>query len=633
MLTLSRAYPRAAFSPRLRAMNGKYRIVIPLADPALAGDLLVIASGILHRNPGKVIVLGVVEVPEKQNLSEGALQARVQRQLLREVERLGHSEDIQVRTTVRISREAWQGIKEIVAEENASLVILGWSGESKSSERIFGATIQEVAKNPPCDVLLVKGRGLKECRSILLPVRGGPHADLASRLVHSVAEKFDASVTVMHIKLGDPGRPSREDRIFADFVARTQAAGRISHLSVTAPSVEQAVLAEAGNYQLVVLGASAQPEPGSFFGSIPENIAARADATVMVVKTGQPIDVSIFEPQTRSISATVDKWFAENTFHSREFGDVDELVRLKREQGLTISLGLPALNVEKTIKGIVNVIKGELFDRKPLLDEIVLFDGGSTDKTTEIAASFGIPVYDHGDILREYGSYKGKGEALWKALYILKGDIIVWIDTDSMNIHPKFVYGVVGPLLREERLKLVKGFYGRPVPLGDPLYDTASGFLTELTVRPPLNIFFPELSGVVEPLGGQWACCRDALERVPVFSGYGADLGLLIDVFNQFGLAAIGQSDLEERVARDLPLSTMSRRAFALMQACLKRGQARRRVTLLDEILPTMKLIRHRAGRLSLDVTELEEVERPPMATVPEYVKSRRPAENTPGRR
>lgn len=608
-------------------MNEEYRIVIPLADPALAGDLLMVASGILYRNPGKVIVLGVVEVPEKQDLSEAALQARAQRRLLREVARLGHTERVQVRTTVRISREAWQGIKEIVAEEKANLVIMGWKGESKSADRVFGTTIQEIAKEPPCDVVVVKQRGLKQCGSILLPVRGGPHADLALKLVQSIADKFDAEVTLMHIKVGDPHEaPSREERLFADFVARTQASGRIRHLSVIAPSVEEAVLAEAEEHNLVVLGASAQPEVGTLFGSVPENIAARADATVMVVKTGQPIDVSIFKPQPHPVSLAVDKWFAENTFHSREFSDVDELIALKREQGVTISLGLPSLNVERTIRTVVRVIKRELFDKKPLLDEIVLIDGGSTDRTVEIAREYGIPIYFQKDLLPEYGSYQGKGEAIWKGLYVLKGGILVWIDTDTMNIHPKFVYGLVGPLLREDRIKLAKGFYGRPIPMGDPLYDTPSSLLTELTVRPVLNVLFPELSGVVEPLGGQWACRREVLEQVPLFSGYGVDYGLLIDTFIRYGLAAIGQSDLEERVQRDLPLSTLSQRAFALMQVGMKRGQARKEVTLLDEILPTMKLIRHDRGRLSLEVTEVEEVERPPMITIPEYLRRRQEA-------
>lgn len=603
-------------------MKSDYRIVIPLSDPSQASELLMVAWAILHRDGGKITLLGVVEVPEKQNFSEAALEARTQRRLLKEVERLGHRDTVQVRTAVRISREAWQAIAETVAEEKADLVILGWQGKAKSTSRIFGSTIEEMAKNPPCDLLVVKQPGFQKCGSILLPVRGGPHADLALRLVQSISDKFEAKVTVMHIKLGDPRAvPSREDRLFADFVSRTQSAGHISHLSVTARSVEEAVLAEASHHDLVVLGAAAQPEDGKLFGKIVEDIATAAEVPVIVVKTGKPMDVSLFEGENHHIRMTVDKWFGENTFHSREFSDVDELIRLKKEQGVSISLALPTLNVERTIGSILNVILGELVDRKPLLDEIVVIDGGSTDKTVEIARQGGVPVYFQKDILPEYGSYIGKGEAIWKSLYALRGDMIVCIDTDTMNIHPKFVYGLVGPVLREERIKLAKGFYGRPA--GDPLYDTASGLLTELTVRPSLNAFFPELCGVIEPLGGQWAARRQVLEQVPMFSSYGVDVGLLIEAFLRFGLASIAQSDLEEGVQRDLPLSGLSKRAFSLMQVGLKKAQKQRSVLLLDELRPTMKLVRHKLERLSLEVTELEEVERPPMVTIPEYVRMR----------
>jgi len=212
---------------------------------------------------------------------------------------------------------------------------------------------------------------------------------------------------------------------------------------------------------------------------------------------------------------------------------------------------------------------------------------------------------------------------LWKSLLVTHGDIVAWIDTDIVNIHPRFVYGILGPLLQNPGIKFVKGFYRRPLKVGSKIQAGGGGRVTELTARPMLNLFYPELSGVVQPLSGEYAGRRDALEELPFFSGYGVETGLLIDMLERFGLAAIGQVDLLERVHHSQPLEALSKMSFAILQAVIRKLEVRYGQTILEDVHKSMKLIRYEAGAYFLDVEEIVEHERPPMLHVPEYLEWR----------
>jgi glucosyl-3-phosphoglycerate synthase len=286
-------------------------------------------------------------------------------------------------------------------------------------------------------------------------------------------------------------------------------------------------------------------------------------------------------------------------------------------------LGLPTLNEEATIGTIIETIKSELMERYRLLDEMVTIDSGSTDYTVEIAQRQGISICFEREVLPRCGALRGKGEALWKSLYALEGDIIIWIDTDIRNIHPRFVYGLIGPLLMREGIQYVKGFYRRPLQEGGKLKAGGGGRVTELTARPLLNLFYPELSGLVQPLAGEYAGRRRALERVPFFTGYGIETGLLIDMLESFGLRAIAQVDLEERIHRNQPLRSLSKMSFAIIQVVMQRLEAHRKLRLLEDINKTMKLIRYEPRRFYLEVEEIGDRERPPMITIPEYRQKR----------
>ncbi len=159
-----------------------------------------------------------------------------------------------------------------------------------------------------------------------------------------------------------------------------------------------------------------------------------------------------------------EQWLAERTFHHSQFWDLKQLVEHKEKQGLKISLCLPTLNEEQTIGKEIVILKAELHDRYPLLDEIAVIDSGSTDRTREVAASFGADVYLASDQFPQHGEHRGKGENLWKALYLLHGDIIVYVDTDINNIHPRFVYGLVGPLIQNPAVP-ANGLSARHFPL------------------------------------------------------------------------------------------------------------------------------------------------------------------------
>jgi glucosyl-3-phosphoglycerate synthase len=618
-----------------------YTILVPIADLHEAAGLIRVAAALMPLlgggEPGRVVALGVIEIPEEMALTEGAVPARIHRQMLGRLRRLGRSPLVELRTTVRVTRQIWQGIVESALQERADLILLGWKGWTGSQDAIFSSTIDQAVKNAPCDIAVVSRLNPMACKRVLVPVRGGPHAALALQLAVGLAERSDGTVSALRVATDGDAEADRlrEEEEFHAVLATSSRPERTRELHVQCDSVEQAILSQAGEHQVVVMGAAASAEPDTLFGPIADAVARRLDRHgLVIVKTRIPGDLQHRDwehvyrrgsggEKSPELATVVDKWFAENTFDSREFEDLRELVRLKRAQGLTISLGLPALNEEETIGSIIRVVKQELMERHQLLDEIVLIDSRSTDRTREIAESFGLAAICHQDILPEYGSYIGKGEALWKSLHALRGDLVAWIDTDIKNIHPRFVYGILGPLLKDEQVKYVKGFYRRPLRYGSHVMATGGGRVTELTARPLLNLFYPELSGLIQPLAGEYAARRDVLEQLPFFTGYGVEIGLLIDLLDRFGLQSIGQVDLHRRVHRNQRLATLSRMAFTVTAVVMQRLEQRGRAQIRPELNRSMKLIQHERDRFHIEIKALDDVERPPIGNIPEYLARR----------
>jgi nucleotide-binding universal stress UspA family protein len=623
------------------------RILLPLANPRTAADLVRIGAALM-KHGGTLTALGIVEVPEGMPLSEGATKARQARRLLQRVLEFAPP-GVELRTVVRIGRRAAEGIVELAAEDEAELIIFGWGGRpggKRGAEAVFSPTIDEVVRDAPCDIAVVKQRGVKDVKRILTPVRGGPHAELALSYAAALGRYFEAQVDVMHVVPDDinPVINAQAERALATFV-RQHAGDPAQPLLVTGGDVAAAILKEADKAQLVVMGAAAlaaTDTPGSdgaLFGVLPETIAQQARPTVIVVKTKEPITRATFERRAeqaetleaadraalagRSIPARVERWFAESNYHHAEFADIGRLVELKQKQGLTISAILPTLNESGTIGPIVKAARRELMEKFPLLDELLVIDSDSEDDTREIAEEEGARVVIHSQVLNRYGSYRGKGEALWKSLYETSGDLIVWSDTDIQDWHPRFIYGTLGPMLVEPRIGYVKAYYQRPIVEGGVLKEGGGGRVTELVARPLINLFFPELSGYIQPLSGEYAGRREHLEQVPFFTGYAVEIGHLIDLAERLGLAGFGQVDLEIRIHRNQDIEGLSRMSFVILQAVMKRLEERHRARLFPELGSTMKLPRSGPNKLSLEVIDLADQERPPMIRIPEYVERR----------
>ena len=322
-----------------------------------------------------------------------------------------------------------------------------------------------------------------------------------------------------------------------------------------------------------------------------------------------------------SYTEKIQSWLKKNTFHHSQFWDIKHLVEQKEKQDLKISLCIPTLNEEKTIGKEIVIFKSELMNRYPLLDEIAVIDSGSTDKTLEVASSFGADVYLADDILPDIEPKKGKGENLWKAIHQLEGDIIVYVDADIKNIHPRFAYGLVAPLVYREEVKYVKAFYDRPLAFSEEVRPSGGGRVTEILTRPLFSLFFPELTAIIQPLSGEYAVRRDVLHEVPFPVGYGVETSHLLDVYAKYGIDAFAQTDLDQRVHRNQTTRSLGKMSFGILQSFLKRAQALGVLSFekqYETILRQFQAVEEKYEQIE---HEIFEDERPPMIEIEEYRK------------
>ncbi|WP_432138828.1 MULTISPECIES: glucosyl-3-phosphoglycerate synthase [unclassified Streptomyces] len=281
----------------------------------------------------------------------------------------------------------------------------------------------------------------------------------------------------------------------------------------------------------------------------------------------------------------------------------------KRATGQTVSVVLPALNEEETVGDIVAVIRHDLMQQIPLVDEIVVVDSGSTDRTSEVAAAAGARVVHRDDILPRLPALPGKGEVLWRSLLVTGGDIVCFVDADLREFSSDFVTGIVGPLLTEPGVALVKGMYDRPLAGA----AGQGGRVTELMARPLLNMHWPQLAGFVQPLGGEYAARRSLLEQLPFPVGYGVELGMLVDALHLVGLDALAQVDLGVRIHRHQDGQALGRMAAAIYRTAqlrLARGHL---------VRPSLTQFERTDEGFEPRTYSVDTEERPPMVEIAEY--------------
>ena len=319
----------------------------------------------------------------------------------------------------------------------------------------------------------------------------------------------------------------------------------------------------------------------------------------------------------------VTDWFEKRSYSHEEFKDIQKLARRKRETGLTVSLVLPGRNVADTIGGIIGEVLG-LNEQAPLVDQIMVIDADSEDGTSEVAAASGAEVYSENELLSHYGGAHGKGDAMWRSLSVVRGDFVMFADSDTKDFKPQFIYGILGPILTVPEVRFVKGAFRRPFKSNESVELDGGGRVTELTTKPLFNLFYPELTGFVQPLAGEFVADKELFSSIPFLTGYAVETGIMIDVLKKAGLNAMAQTDLGTRQNRHQPLFDLGRMSYSVLRAVARRlrqdGRLRqvRDPSMPDSLFQFSDYLHAAATPDGLQIREhVEElVERPPMAEV-----------------
>lgn len=609
---MSHAFQPKNFSSTHGATNNYTKndtpVLIPVFPNSQVEDLAKLAAFFAKDRP--VEVMGFIPVAFNQSLSTGVKTARQLRQALQQFDGAGQ---INIHPQVQVTYFAWEELNKQIKALKVDLLLL----DHPHSLEALELTPAEILSHPPCDIALFRGPLPHKINNIIVPLRGGPHSEKSIDIALGLSKGCKAKVSSLRLDSIE-SETSQSSKDFAEINNLLNQLPHIEQTRATQSNQAEAIIESSVNNDLIILGTLKRPTAATdSYGAITDFILANAKCGVIAVKTR--IRALQNDPQHAQVIQKVDRWFAEKTFHADEFKNIEQLVKLKQSQNLTISVALPTLNESETIGDILEQTQSLLMHQYPLIDELVVIDSNSSDNTREIAASYGVPVYMHQELLGRYGNRQGKGDALWKSLYVTSGDIVLWCDTDIKNFDSRFIYGLAGPLLQYPSIQFVKGFYQRPLNIGGKLKKGGGGRVTELTARPLLNMFYPELGGIIQPLAGEYGGRRQLLEQLTFTSGYGVETSLLIDSLEKVGLDGLAQVDLINRVHHNQSLEDLSKMAFAVSQTIFQRLKNKDDVKNFYQISKALRRLSHHDNGDQLEFESLEELPRPPMTSIPEY--------------
>lgn len=314
----------------------------------------------------------------------------------------------------------------------------------------------------------------------------------------------------------------------------------------------------------------------------------------------------------------VAEWFSRRSYEHDSFGAPATLARRKLELGFSLSIVLPCREVAGTIGAIADEIHA-LNEEAPLVDEVVAIDARSSDGTADVARRHGLSVYVEDELVPGFGPALGKGDAMWRALAVARGDLVMYLDSDTSNFGRHYIYGMLGPILTDPAVSFVKATYHRPFLAPDGAVLDDAGRVTELTAKPLLRLFYPELSGFGQPLSGELVAHRGLLASIPFWTGYAVEAGMLIDVFRTSGLEAMAQVGLGARRNRSQSLRALGAMSYAVATAVVRRSLEDGRLVSSNGLARDERS--YVRAVCTPDGTTLEEepielIERPPMAAL-----------------
>ena len=593
-------------------------VVVPILSPHLARELVALATALIGaERHGTILLTGIVVVPESSSLGEGASLVRAYRTLLHYMP-ADAQPNITLRTLVRVAHSVADGIAEVAHDQKADMLVLHWKGHSNTPGTVYGATLDQIMRDPPCNVVLARLNGQTTWPNVLLPVRGGSYNTLAVQVAQALGAE---RVTLLHslgadhrVRLGSgrlvpnvagapfpmPGlaeAPAEQDAMASIHALLADLPPNSTVLTVRDTAV-QAIIRHAPQHDLIIMGAAAHPRDGG----VAERIARDLDTQpFIIVKTRKPHEIwREADDSTPTLATTLDRWFAENTYHYREFRSMSGLSILKAQQQTTISLLMPLRRRDPAALKTLHKAYMALVHEAAVVDEIVVVDitASANDVPTQqwqaaLQALVSDPRTNDAIIYRALdmgevaaGSTEtalaAAGATLWRALCdnLIEGDIVAWSDMLTETFEPRSIYGLIGPLLNDSTLHLVCGFHSpSPGTPPDPVLDAG--------VRPILSAFAPQLAGIIDPFSASGAARRSLLQRCAIVEGVGFGVGLLADVLDLCGVQAISQVDLGAATAHPADSNNPDPRVPGALAVLMARHEARQQ--------------ENRAPRLNLD--------------------------------